>query len=97
MQTGQRVMSDDQYNESLNGQYQDLIAAKESLEKIIHRINNDSRRLFVETLETIRENFQNLFRQTFGGGRADIVLEEGVDVLDAGVEGLVCSAVTQEL
>ena len=76
----------EQRYESLNTQYQDLIQAKESLEKIIHRINNDSRRLFVETLETIRTNFQSLFRQTFGGGRADIVLEEGVDVLDAGVE-----------
>lgn len=70
----------------LDHQYQDLSTAKESLLKIIHKINNDSRRLFVETLEAIRINFQKLFRQTFGGGQADIVLEEGVDVLEAGVE-----------
>ncbi len=71
---------------TMDEQYQDLIQAKETLEKIIVRINADSRKLFVETLEAIRGNFQKLFRQTFGGGNADIVLEEGVDPLEAGVE-----------
>jgi chromosome segregation protein len=70
----------------LNGQYEDLVEAKETLEKIIIRINADSRKLFVETLEAIRVNFQKLFRQTFGGGKADIILEADVDPLDAGVE-----------
>jgi chromosome segregation protein len=70
----------------MDEQYQDLIQAKETLEKIIVRINADSRKLFVETLEAIRVNFQRLFRQTFGGGKADILLEEGVDPLEAGVE-----------
>lgn len=70
----------------MDGQYQDLVQAKETLEKIIVRINADSRKLFVETLEAIRQNFQKLFRQTFGGGHADIILEEGVDPLEAGVE-----------
>lgn len=67
-------------------QYQDLVQSKETLEKIIVRIDADSRKLFVETLEAIRQNFQKLFRQTFGGGHADILLEEGVDPLEAGVE-----------
>jgi len=76
----------EQRYQNLDQQYQDLVAARDSLLKIIARINNDSRRLFAETLEAIRLNFQKLFRQTFGGGQADIVLEEGVDVLEAGVE-----------
>ncbi|HMP79739.1 MAG TPA: hypothetical protein PKD54_09835, partial [Pirellulaceae bacterium] len=71
---------------SLDQQYQDLVAAKESLTRIIHRINGDSRRLFTETLDAIRANFQKLFRLTFGGGQADLVLEDNVDILDAGVE-----------
>ncbi|MBT3889123.1 MAG: chromosome segregation protein SMC, partial [Planctomycetaceae bacterium] len=70
----------------LSAQFNDLTNAKETLERIIQRINADSRRLFLETLEQIRINFQALYRQTFGGGQADIVLEEGVDVLEAGVE-----------
>ena len=70
----------------LSAQFNDLTNAKETLERIIQRINADSRRLFLETLEQIRINFQVLYRQAFGGGQADIVLEEGVDVLEAGVE-----------
>lgn len=72
--------------QKLSGQHQDLSDAKQALERIIQKINADSRRLFVETLEAIRINFQALYRKAFGGGKADIVLEEGVDVLDAGVE-----------
>ena len=71
---------------ALSGQHQDLSTAKASLEKIIQRINADSRRLFSETLDAIRSNFQTLFRKVFGGGQADIVLEEGVDALEAGIE-----------
>lgn len=70
----------------LNGQYEDLQAAKESLQRIIQKINNDSRRMFTETLEIIRQNFQKLYRKSFGGGNADIVLEEGEDVLECGID-----------
>ncbi|MEO8493983.1 MAG: chromosome segregation protein SMC [Planctomycetota bacterium] len=70
----------------LSGQYNDLVQAKESLERIIHKIDADSRRLFEETLEAIRQNFQVLYRKAFGGGRADLVLEQGVDPLEAGVD-----------
>jgi chromosome segregation protein len=73
-------------HQSLHGQYQDLVSAKSSLERIIHKINEDSRKLFSETLEAIRANFQELFRKVFGGGRADIRLEEGVDILESGIE-----------
>ncbi len=71
---------------ALSGQYNDLATAKDALEKIIQKINADSRRLFIETLEAIRTNFQVLYRKAFGGGKADIVLEENVDILEAGVE-----------
>ena len=71
---------------SLSGQYEDLVQAKESLEHIIQKINVDSRRMFSDTLDLIRTNFQSLFRRAFGGGSADIVVEEGADVLEAGIE-----------
>ena len=71
---------------SLGEQHDDLQAAKESLERIVRKINADSRRLFTETLDAIRSNFQSLFRKTFGGGRADIVLEDGVDILESGID-----------
>ena len=71
---------------TLTEQYQDLSKAKESLEQIITRINADSRRLFAETLETVKGHFQQLFRKLFGGGQADIMLEEDVDILESGIE-----------
>ncbi|MEM0927300.1 MAG: chromosome segregation protein SMC, partial [Planctomycetota bacterium] len=70
----------------LNGQYEDLTAAKDSLQRIIGRINADSRRLFLDTLEAIRQNFQKLYRKSFGGGHADLMLEDSEDPLEAGVE-----------
>jgi chromosome segregation protein len=72
--------------QALSGQYADLSSAKANLEQIIARINEDSRRLFVETLEAVRGHFQALFRKLFGGGQADLVLEAGVDVLESGVD-----------
>lgn len=75
----------ERYDE-LHGQYQDLTAAKDSLQRIIARINSDSRRLFMDTLEAIRLNFQRLYRKSFGGGQADLILEEADDPLEAGVE-----------
>jgi chromosome segregation protein len=72
--------------EQLNAQYQDLMAAKDGLHKIIQRINVDSRRIFAETLEAIRQNFQQLYRKTFGGGNADLILDESEDILESGIE-----------
>jgi chromosome segregation protein len=73
------------FNE-LSTQYDDLTQAKNSLEHIIDKINADSRRLFTETLETVRGHFQSLFRKLFGGGQADIVIDEDEDILESGLE-----------
>jgi chromosome segregation protein len=70
----------------LSQQYHDLVEAKASLERIIQRINTDSRQLFLATLETIRGHFQDLFRRLFGGGEADIVVDQMEDVLEGGIE-----------
>lgn len=70
----------------LSAQLQDLVEARQTLEDIIRRINAESRRLFLETFDTIRKNFQDLFRQVFGGGEGDIILEDPNDVLDCGID-----------
>jgi chromosome segregation protein len=70
----------------LAAQYQDLCQARDALQRIITKINTDSRRLFQQTLEAVRANFQTLYRKAFGGGRADLVVEEGTDPLEAGIE-----------
>lgn len=70
----------------LNGQLQDLQEAQTALEEIIKRISVESRRLFLKSFESIREHFRGLFRKLFGGGEADIVLEDPDDVLECGIE-----------
>jgi chromosome segregation protein len=71
---------------SLRTQFDDLTAAKKALEEIIAKINQDSRRLFTDTFQSIRVHFQELFRKLFGGGMADIVLEDENDILETGIE-----------
>jgi len=70
----------------LTSQVEDLNASKAQLQQLINRLNKKSREQFVETFEQIRANFQQIFRKLFGGGRADIVLEDTDDVLEAGIE-----------
>lgn len=70
----------------LRAQLQDLVEAKTALEEIIRRINHESRRLFQETFDRVRTNFQRLFRRAFGGGDGDVVLEDTNDVLDCGID-----------
>lgn len=70
----------------LVGQMEDLQKAEKALKDIINKINITSRELFEKTFNEVRIHFHDLFRKMFGGGRADIILEEGVDILDAGID-----------
>jgi chromosome segregation protein len=72
--------------EFLTAQRDDLQQARTALEETIRTIDVESKRLFIETFEAVRTNFQRIFRQLFGGGKADVMLEEGIDPLDAGVD-----------
>ena len=70
----------------LRSQLNDLSEAKNTLGQIIDRINNESRRMFLETFESVREHFRSLFRKAFGGGDGDIVLEDPNDILECGID-----------
>jgi chromosome segregation protein len=64
----------------------DIVKGQKNLEDLIATLNRESRDRFVETFSQVRENFQELFRKLFGGGRADVVLENPDDVLESGIE-----------
>ncbi|HVW01616.1 MAG TPA: chromosome segregation protein SMC, partial [Planctomycetaceae bacterium] len=70
----------------LSAQLQDLVEAKAALEEIVRRINQESKRMFIETFNEIRTHFQELFRKLFGGGEGDVVLEDPEDVLECGID-----------
>jgi chromosome segregation protein len=71
---------------ALQAQHDDLNHSRKSLQDIIDTINNDSRKLFTDTLAAVRGYFQELFRKLFGGGQVDIILEDPDDVLECGIE-----------
>ena len=68
------------------GQHDDLTRSQKDLLEVIAKINNDSRKLFTEAFALIRANFQELFRKLFGGGMAEVILEDEADVLESGIE-----------
>jgi chromosome segregation protein len=53
---------------------------------MVRRINVESRRLFLESFECIRGYFRELFRKLFGGGEADVILEDPEDVLECAID-----------
>ncbi len=72
--------------EFLTSQRDDLERAAASINNTINRLDATCRKLFTETFEQVKDNFRGLFRKLFGGGKAELFLEEGVDVLEAGIE-----------
>ncbi len=72
--------------EFLASQVEDLNKSKSQLEQLIARINKESREKFQVTFENIRGHFQQIFRKLFGGGKADILLENPEDILESGIE-----------
>jgi chromosome segregation protein len=67
-------------------QHEDLVQAKDSLLKVISKINTTTRQLFMDTFAQIRTNFQEMFVRLFGGGKADLIMMDEGDVLETGIE-----------
>jgi len=67
-------------------QLADLEQSRTTLLETIETLNVRSRDLFLTTFEAVRGHFQEIFATVFNGGTADLLLEQGVDPLEAGVE-----------
>jgi chromosome segregation protein len=70
----------------LEKQNADLVTSKAELLEVISKINHTTKTLFAETFEKIRENFQFMFTELFGGGRANLMLTDDSDPLESGIE-----------
>ncbi len=70
----------------LTKQHDDLVSAKTQLMEVISRINTQTRQMFLETFEKIRDNFRAMFVEVFGGGKADLILSDENDVLESGID-----------
>lgn len=72
----------------LNQQLSDLKKAREDLHQVTKEIRRESAALFAETFTQIRENFNQLFRRLFGGGKAELRLTDPDQILESGIEML---------
>lgn len=70
----------------LSQQHEDLVKAKDQLLQVIAKINSTTRQLFSETFTKVRENFQSVFTELFGGGKANLILSDENDPLESGIE-----------
>jgi len=73
-------------HEFLSRQSADLVTSLESLQKTISRINQISRHRFAETFNAVSECFRVVFARIFPGGRGELTLTDGKDLLETGVD-----------
>ncbi len=70
----------------LSGQMADVRRSKNELEKLIADLTEEMCRIFSESFAVINENFKEIFKDLFGGGKAELTLTEPDNVLTSGIE-----------
>ncbi len=73
-------------HEFLSTQRSDLLEAKDTLHEAIREMNEEMVTRFEETFTSVRVHFQEVFRELFGGGKADLLLLEPDNLLETGIE-----------
>ena len=71
--------------EFLTAQHEDLVKSADDLRRIIEQLDENMRATFHEQFERIRQEFDQTFRELFGGGKGTLELVEGEDILEAGI------------
>ncbi len=72
--------------EYLTGQRDDVGKSKKELEGIISKLTAEMKDIFTTQLDLIQKEFSQTFRDLFGGGRAELEIEDPEDVLGSGIE-----------
>ncbi|MGE7760694.1 chromosome segregation protein SMC [Peribacillus sp. NPDC097895] len=70
----------------LLSQKEDLQQAKDTLFQVIDEMDDEMKRRFADTFYSIREEFEQVFKALFGGGRAELKLTNPDDLLNTGVD-----------
>ena len=66
-------------------QRDDLIKSEEALNQIIEQLDTEMKVQFAEKFKAINEQFDIVFKELFGGGKADLQLTDDDDILEAGI------------
>ncbi len=68
------------------GQRDDVAKAKKELQDIIAQITGEMTAIFEEQFALIDQEFRKAFTELFGGGKAELILDDRADVLNCGIE-----------
>ncbi|NTV90343.1 MAG: AAA family ATPase, partial [Clostridiales bacterium] len=72
--------------EFMSLQRNDMEQAAEKLQRVIYEMTSVMKKQFLEQLKLINENFSEVFRELFNGGRAQLILADPDNVLESGIE-----------
>ena len=72
--------------EFLSGQVDDVERSKKELLRLIDELTDQMRERFRDRFDAINAHFQETFAQLFGGGAAELVLENEGDILECGID-----------
>ena len=72
--------------DSIKEQYDDLMSSREELNSLINSINSEMEVIFKDAFVKINNNFGEVFRELFGGGKAELSLTDPDDILNSGIE-----------
>ncbi|SHF50849.1 chromosome segregation protein SMC [Ornithinibacillus halophilus] len=70
----------------LSEQKDDLVEAKQTLFEVIAEMDQEMEKLFDHTFSQIKAEFSVVFKELFGGGRAELKLTDPKNLLDTGVD-----------
>ena len=69
----------------LKAQHDDIVKAEENLRSVIAELDKAMKETFAEKFQEIRVMFAKVFRELFGGGKADLMLVDEEDLLETGI------------
>ena len=72
--------------EFLTEQREDVLKAMEELEDLVNNLDKTIMRSFKENFNKVEENFENVFEELFGGGYAELRMENENNPLESGIE-----------
>jgi chromosome segregation protein len=72
--------------EFLSSQKEDLLKAEDTLLEIMNEMDDVMKEEFSHTFEKVRQEFQQVFKELFSGGHADLKLTDPTDMLTTGVD-----------
>lgn len=70
----------------LNGQQNDLLKARDDLEKSMNELDEEVKTRFKSTFNQVASSFKSIFPVVFGGGKARLELTEPNNLLETGIE-----------